>query len=82
MGERGLHVPEDISIASFDDTELAAYLNPPLTSVRSNGYELGRQAAVQAWPWNVSISPTAPSVECRSSRYWCCAAGTGPASGC
>ena len=24
---------------------MAAYLNPPLTSVRSNGHELGRQAA-------------------------------------
>ncbi|MBI3957370.1 MAG: LacI family DNA-binding transcriptional regulator [Chloroflexi bacterium] len=45
VGERGLRVPEDISIASFDDTEMAAYLNPPLTSVRSNGYALGRQAA-------------------------------------
>jgi len=45
VGERGLRVPEDISIASFDDTEMAAYLNPPLTSVRSNGHELGHQAA-------------------------------------
>lgn len=45
IGEKGLRVPEDISIASFDDTEMAAYLNPPLTSVRSNGHELGRQAA-------------------------------------
>lgn len=43
--EKGLQVPGDISIASFDDTEMAAYLNPPLTSVRSNGHELGRQAA-------------------------------------
>lgn len=45
VNERGLRVPQDISIASFDDTEMAAYLNPPLTSVRSNGNELGRQAA-------------------------------------
>lgn len=45
VNERGLRVPEDISIASFDDTEMAAYLNPPLTSVRSNGQEMGRQAA-------------------------------------
>jgi len=44
-GDLGLRVPDDISIASFDDTEMAAYLNPPLTSVRSNGHELGRQAA-------------------------------------
>jgi len=45
VSEQGLRVPEDVSIASFDDTEMAAYLNPPLTSVRSNGQELGRQAA-------------------------------------
>jgi LacI family transcriptional regulator len=48
IGEEGLRVPEEISIASFDDTEMAAYLNPPLTSVRSNGHELGRQAAIMA----------------------------------
>jgi len=46
--ESGLRVPTDISIASFDDTEMAAYLQPPLTSVRSNGHELGRQAATLA----------------------------------
>lgn len=45
IGEKGLRVPKDISIASFDDTEMAAYLNPPLTSVRSNSHEQGRQAA-------------------------------------
>ena len=40
----GLTVPQDLSLASFDDTEMAAYLNPPLTSVRSSGEEIGRQA--------------------------------------
>ncbi len=45
VDEIGLHVPGDISIASFDDTEMAAFLHPPLTSVRSNGHEMGHQAA-------------------------------------
>lgn len=48
VGELGLRVPEDISIAGFDDTEMAAFLNPPLTSVRSNGYALGSEAAKMA----------------------------------
>ena len=39
-----LQVPRDLSVASFDDTEMAAYLTPPLTSVRSSGEEIGRQA--------------------------------------
>jgi LacI family transcriptional regulator len=43
--EKGLRVPQDLSIASFDDTEMAAYLFPPLTSVRSAGQEIGKQAA-------------------------------------
>ncbi|MBX3051248.1 MAG: LacI family DNA-binding transcriptional regulator [Caldilineaceae bacterium] len=48
VGEAGLRLPEDISVASFDDTEMAAFLNPPLTSVRSNGYTLGSEAATLA----------------------------------
>ena len=31
--EAGLRVPEDISVVSVDDIDLAAYLNPPLTTV-------------------------------------------------
>jgi LacI family transcriptional regulator len=42
---RGLRVPDDLSIASFDDIEMAAYVNPPLTTARVNAEELGRTAA-------------------------------------
>lgn len=31
--EKGLEIPGDISLIGFDDSEYAAYLNPPLTSV-------------------------------------------------
>ncbi len=34
-------VPGDISIVGFDDIPLAAYLDPPLTTVRLPAYELG-----------------------------------------
>ncbi len=40
-----LRVPEDFSIASFDDIELAPYTTPPLTTVRVNAEEMGRAAA-------------------------------------
>ena len=42
---RGLQVPEDISIASFDDIEFAEYTNPPLTTVQVYAEEIGRTTA-------------------------------------
>lgn len=40
-----LGVPQDIAVVGFDDIPLAAYLDPPLTTVRQPMYEMGRQAA-------------------------------------
>ncbi len=37
--DRGLKVPQDVSIAGFGDIDVAAYSNPPLTTVRVPGYE-------------------------------------------
>jgi DNA-binding LacI/PurR family transcriptional regulator len=42
--ERGIHVPDDISVVGFDDIAFAALSNPPLTTVRLSRAELGRQA--------------------------------------
>ncbi|GAA1501491.1 LacI family DNA-binding transcriptional regulator [Terrabacter terrae] len=44
LTERGLRVPDDLSIASFDDDELASYLRPGLTTARLPYQEMGRQA--------------------------------------
>ena len=45
--EKGLNVPKDISLAGFDDIEFAAFLDPPLTTVKIPAYEMG-QLAVKA----------------------------------
>jgi len=43
--EAGLRVPEDIAVTGFDDIELAATLNPSLTTVRQDAVEMGTAAA-------------------------------------
>ncbi|HEY2546930.1 MAG TPA: LacI family DNA-binding transcriptional regulator [Candidatus Acidoferrum sp.] len=43
--EVGLHVPDDLSVVGFDDIQSAAYLNPPLTTVRQPLQEMGELAA-------------------------------------
>jgi LacI family transcriptional regulator len=42
---RGFHVPRDISITGFDDQDLAANIDPPLTTIRVPAAEMGRRAA-------------------------------------
>ena len=42
--DHGLRVPEDLTVAGFNDTPDAAALHPPLTTVRVFTEELGRQA--------------------------------------
>ncbi len=41
--EAGRRVPEDISVAGFDDIPVAAYVTPPLTTVRQPFDEVARQ---------------------------------------
>lgn len=36
LQERGIRVPEDISVVGFDDSPLCAYCTPPLTTVRQD----------------------------------------------
>jgi DNA-binding LacI/PurR family transcriptional regulator len=42
LHEAGRQVPRDLSVVGFDDIPEAAYLNPPLTTVRQDFSELGR----------------------------------------
>ena len=41
LRERGIRVPEDVSIVGFDDVPEAGYLYPPLTTVRQDFASLG-----------------------------------------
>lgn len=44
LRDAGLSVPGDVSVVSFDDIPLAAYLDPPLTTIRLPAYDLGLTA--------------------------------------
>ncbi|QKS70659.1 LacI family DNA-binding transcriptional regulator [Paenalkalicoccus suaedae] len=43
--QKGLRIPEDISIVGFDDITLAQYTSPPLTTVSQDKYQMGYVAA-------------------------------------
>lgn len=43
--ERGLSVPDDISIIGFDDLPATSYTRPKLTTVRVPAHDMGRRAA-------------------------------------
>lgn len=44
LKQRGWRVPQDISVVGFDDTVLARYCDPPLTTVRQPAFAIGQQA--------------------------------------
>ncbi|MDX1663296.1 MAG: LacI family DNA-binding transcriptional regulator [Candidatus Promineifilaceae bacterium] len=43
--DAGLALPDDLSVIGVDDIPLAAYFSPPLTTLRQEFAEIGRQAA-------------------------------------
>jgi LacI family transcriptional regulator len=43
--ERGIRVPQDISLVGFDDLPISSYMTPPLTTVRQPIFEVGLYAA-------------------------------------
>ncbi len=45
MDERGMHIPQDISIAGYDGTKVSQLVYPKITTIRQNTDEVGREAA-------------------------------------
>ena len=43
--EMGLAVPGDLSVCGFDDVDISAYFNPPITTMKTPGEQMGRMAA-------------------------------------
>lgn len=44
IADAGLRIPDDVSVVSFDDSELARWLRPQLTSVALPYFDMGRMA--------------------------------------
>ncbi|WP_309115209.1 LacI family DNA-binding transcriptional regulator [Saccharothrix sp.] len=44
LHEQGLRVPEDVSVTGFDDIDLCAFTEPPLTTVRQDAEAMGTSA--------------------------------------
>ena len=42
--DKGLQIPEDISVITFTDGLISKHSSPPLTSLVQHGYEMGKQA--------------------------------------
>lgn len=51
LRRRGLRVPEDVALVGFDDVPLAAYTDPPLTTVHLPAEALGQEAGRLLLQW-------------------------------
>jgi DNA-binding LacI/PurR family transcriptional regulator len=45
LHEIGKRVPHDVSVMGFDDIPLVSYFDPPLTTMRQDMAQIGREAA-------------------------------------
>jgi len=66
LRENGLRIPEEVSVVGFDDSQIAPFLTPPLTTVMAPTEEVGRSAAEQLFrllDGNIPVPVTLHSTE-------------------
>jgi LacI family transcriptional regulator len=63
LRERGLRVPDEVSVVGFDDIPVASMVSPPLTTVRQPLAEMGRVAATMLLTLIDGASLPSPRVE-------------------
>ena len=44
LAAAGLRIPDDVSVISFDNSDLAQWLHPELTSIALPHFDMGRRA--------------------------------------
>ncbi|GAB3794303.1 hypothetical protein GCM10028798_00580 [Humibacter antri] len=76
LGERGVRVPEDVSVTGFDDIPFARYTTPPLTTAAIPVEDLGEQAWQRMWSL---LEGTAPAHDLSFGPHVIPRGSTGPA---
>jgi LacI family transcriptional regulator len=78
LRERGVHVPDDVSVVGFDNWEIvAAATRPPLTTIDMNLKELGREAGrlILALAGGESVEPGLRKLPCQLVVRQSCGGG-------
>lgn len=72
--QMGLRIGEDIAITGYDNCELAQSMDPPLTTVNQNGYDMGYRAlkeAVRLGQGSERIALRVPAAFCKRGSCGC-----------
>ena len=73
--EKGLRIPQDISMIGFDDVDLCGFIKPTLTTMHAPAYEMGQYGAnfLVAASNLLQASPIKVKMPCRLVERESCA---------